>query len=94
MASYSACDDRPLGETQRVGALGVLGAAATFVVWQLVARVYLALEALEEGFAGWAGLGWAGAGAAVTGASPGDLGCYLLVDVLRQVAPPPVGGCG
>lgn len=76
-------------KAEHVGALGVFGAAAAFVGWQLVVRVNLSFEALEEGFAG-----WAGAGAAVAGASPGDLGCYPLVDVLGQVASPPVGGCG
>jgi hypothetical protein len=67
----------------------VFGAAGTFVGRELVVRVYLMFEELEEGFAG-----RSGAGTAVAGASPGNLGCYPLVDVLRQVASPPVGGCG
>jgi hypothetical protein len=67
----------------------VFGTAAAFVDWQLVVGVYLAFEALEEGLAG-----WAGAGGAIARASPGDLGCYPLIDVLRQVASPPVGRCG
>jgi hypothetical protein len=41
--AYSA-----LGETEHVGALGVVGAAAVFVGWKLAFGVDLALEALEE----------------------------------------------
>jgi hypothetical protein len=67
----------------------MFGATATFIGWKFVVWVYLAFEALEEGFAG-----WAGSGVAVAGAGPGDLGRYPLVDVLRQVASLPVASCG
>jgi hypothetical protein len=76
-----------LGELEHVGALGVVSTATAFVGWELVVGVDLALEALEEGFAG-----RAGACAAVVGACPGDFGGYPLVDVLRHVASPPLAG--
>jgi hypothetical protein len=65
----------------------MFGATTAFVGQELVVRVYLALEPLEERLAG-----WVGASTAVAGASPGDLGCYPLVDVLGQVASPRAGG--
>jgi hypothetical protein len=43
----------------------VVGAAAAFVGRELIVGVNLAFEALEEGFAC-----WAGSGTAVAGASP------------------------
>jgi hypothetical protein len=59
----------------------VFGAATAFFGRELAVGVYLAVEALEEGFAG-----WAGAGATVGGARPRDFGCYPCVDVLGHVA--------
>jgi hypothetical protein len=53
------------GEAEHVGALGVLGAAASLVWRELAVGVDLALEALEELLAG-----RAGAGASVFGATP------------------------
>jgi len=64
-------------------------AAAALGGRELAIGIYFLFETLEESLAG-----WAGAGTAVTGASPGDLGCYPLIDVLGQMASPPAGGCG
>jgi hypothetical protein len=76
------------GEAKHVGALGVFGTAAAFVGLEFVLWVHLAFEARQESLAG-----RPSAGAAVVGAGPGDLGCYPLVDVLGQVASPPVAVC-
>jgi hypothetical protein len=43
----------------------MLSAAAAFIPWECIVWVYLAFEALEEGFTG-----WASSGTAVVGSCP------------------------